>query len=257
MQRDFYLTLPSNTDGETNKTNSYRVNLPIQFSLQGEWEVALSEISYPHSWSNVKNRENYFRLNGPKHRNHYYIPEKKYSSPDELVEALNHATSGDGVDISTLYEDITVKFYYKRAKNRIMVSVDKWGYSLELSKKLQYILGYDASVVITGEHYDSINYSEHPPDLTGGFTSLFVYCDLIAPQIVGNVNAQVVRVVNIEAKEFGQNVDMQYSNPHYVPVLKKDFSSIEIDIKDDRGQLVPFEFGKVCVKLHFRRTIRG
>jgi hypothetical protein len=250
---DFYLTLPSNAGGDENKTNSYRVNLPKNISLEGEWEVALAEISYPYSWSTIKLRENYFKLNGPKHRNFYYIPEKSYSSAHELVDALNKAKAGDGMKLSSYEKDISVKFYYKESKNRIMVAVKQRGYTIELSKKLQYILGYNAAQIVAGVHSDTVNYAQHPPDLTGGFTSLFVYCDLIAPQIVGNVNAQVLRMINIEKRQFGENVDMQYMNYNYVPVLKKDFSSVEIDIKDDSGNLVPFEFGKVYVKLHFRR----
>lgn len=49
---DFYLTLPSNTAPE-NKTSTFTVRLPTKLELQGKWEVALSEIQYPHSWNNI------------------------------------------------------------------------------------------------------------------------------------------------------------------------------------------------------------
>ena len=43
--------------------------------------------------------------------------------------------------------------------------------------------------------------------------------------------------------------------PQYVPVSKKEFNTVEIDIRDDTGRPVPFEFGKVITTLHFRSKI--
>ena len=53
----FYLHLPSNSslDKFTNNTlTEYRVGLPQTVSLTEDWEVALTEIHYPHSWNNVQ-----------------------------------------------------------------------------------------------------------------------------------------------------------------------------------------------------------
>ena len=127
------------------------------------------------------------------------------------------------------------------------------GVRCELSPRLQYILGFDSTIVLNGEQDEFVRIAEHPPDLRAGFTSMFVYCNLIKPQVVGDASAQVIRVVNIKNAEFGENIEKEFTNPHYVPLLSKDFSSVEINIKDDRGNLVAFEYGKVIVKLHFRR----
>ena len=43
-----------------------------------------------------------------------------------------------------------------------------------------------------------------------------------------------------------------YATPQYVPVSRKEFNTVEIDIRDDTGRPVPFEFGKVVATLHFR-----
>ena len=48
----FYLHLPSNSSLDkfpNNTLTEYRVGLPQTISLTGEWEVALTEIHYPHS----------------------------------------------------------------------------------------------------------------------------------------------------------------------------------------------------------------
>ena len=49
----FYFTLPSNSSDATftaNKPQSYRVQLARPLVLEGRWEVALTEIQYPHNW---------------------------------------------------------------------------------------------------------------------------------------------------------------------------------------------------------------
>ena len=62
----FYLHLPSNSSLDkfpNNTLTEYRVCLPQTVSLTGDWEVALTEIHYPHSWNNVQeNFENRFYL---------------------------------------------------------------------------------------------------------------------------------------------------------------------------------------------------
>ena len=48
----FYLALPSNASLDVfpdNKTTEYRVKLPQPFELDGNWEVGLYSISYPHT----------------------------------------------------------------------------------------------------------------------------------------------------------------------------------------------------------------
>ena len=53
----FYPHLPSDSRLDTfldNTLTEYRVGLPQTITLEGEWEVALTEIHYPHSWNNIE-----------------------------------------------------------------------------------------------------------------------------------------------------------------------------------------------------------
>ena len=53
----FYLHLSSNSSLDTFSNNTLtecHVGLPQTVSLTGYWEVALTEIHYPHSWNNVE-----------------------------------------------------------------------------------------------------------------------------------------------------------------------------------------------------------
>lgn len=49
---EFFITLLSNTSSE-NKTGDFIVHLPGTIELEGNWEVALTDIIYPRSWMNL------------------------------------------------------------------------------------------------------------------------------------------------------------------------------------------------------------
>ena len=51
----------------------------------------------------------------------------------------------------------------------------------------------------------------------------------------------------------GSTILNRFDNVQYVTLVCKDFGTIEIDIRDDTGTLVPYERGKVTATLHFRR----
>ena len=52
--------------------------------------------------------------------------------------------------------------------------------------------------------------------------------------------------------QYNEYIHVIYDNPHYIPVLKSNFETIEIDIRSDTGESVLFNTGKVFIKLHFR-----
>ena len=70
---------------------------------------------------------------------------------------------------------------------------------------------------------------------------------------MGDIKAPLLRVVDA-AENFGDTIHRLYMTPQYVPVSKKEFNTVEIDIRDDTGRPVAFEFGKVITTLHFRRS---
>jgi len=97
----------------------------------------------------------------------------------------------------------------------------------------------------------SLYTAERVCDLQRGFYSLFVYCDLVEPTVLGDAKVPLLRTVNITGKE-NLTISRIYQNVQYVPVHRKQFDTIELDIRDDTGRKVPFERGKVVITLHFR-----
>ncbi|KAL3076961.1 hypothetical protein niasHT_031218 [Heterodera trifolii] len=56
----FYIVLPSNTNVEGNRTNSFRTRLPRKLQFNSEWEVGLAVIVYPHSWPSIGTAQQQF-----------------------------------------------------------------------------------------------------------------------------------------------------------------------------------------------------
>lgn len=59
----FYVTLPSNASlnvFKNNTSSSFREDLAQYLHLDGAWEVAVTEISYPYTWFNLPNDMAYF-----------------------------------------------------------------------------------------------------------------------------------------------------------------------------------------------------
>ena len=68
-----------------------------------------------------------------------------------------------------------------------------------------------------------------------GFNSLYVYCDAPEAIPVGDIKGPLLRVVDA-AGNFGDLIHRLYTTPQYVPVSRKEFNTVEIDIMDDTGR---------------------
>ena len=264
---DFYITLPSNTNpGDT--TANFSIFPPQKINLPGKWEVALVEIQYPHSWNNIYGNksktqaDNWIDVNYGKNENiTVFVPPGYYATIHELLDAIHY-----GKEMTSESQKLPLKHNVPE-KTAVVLEKYRWDFSflydptlkrvkaklspkikmLKLCPKIQYMLGFDSPDIIEDQQLAKFNH-----DLRVGFYSLFIYCNLVEPQVVGNITAPLLRNVHIEGK-FGDIVEKIYQTPHYVPVIQKEIDRIEIDIKDDNNQSVPFQFGKSVVKLHFRK----
>ncbi len=278
--KDFYVTLTSNTISEKkgNTTSRFSVYLPTKLNLQGVWEVALVEIQYPHSWKNIFGRrdhgfaDNWINVIFANHQTGtIYVPTGYYDTIFDLLAAIEYGKERyidkeiekhsekirnedfDDVEEAFHTDEIKTGFIIKfdQTLQRVICNRDPEKIkSLEFSNKLQYMLGFENAGI-----YEETETAKYIHDLRGGFYSLFVYCSLVEPQIVGDVTAPLLRNVHIEGRH-GEIVEKIFTTPHYVPVNSKEVDRIEIDIKDDNNQSVPFQFGKTVVKLHFRKKKR-
>ena len=88
------------------------------------------------------------------------------------------------------------------------------------------------------------------------FDTIYVYTDVVESSIVGDSLVPLLRYLPVRGGH-GATVSERFTNVHYVPLLRKEFGTKEVDIRDDTGRRVPFEYGRVTVTLHFRRRRTG
>jgi len=81
--------------------------------------------------------------------------------------------------------------------------------------------------------------------------SVYVYCDLVEHVPVGDSKAPLLRIVNRMSE---RGVHETFNPPLYIPLQKKCFDTVEINLMTDSGLAVPFRFGKSFVVLKFRRA---
>ena len=116
-----------------------------------------------------------------------------------------------------------------------------------LSKRLSDILGF----VKTGPFALGDRKLEYPADIEDGTHNLYVYCDLIEPVDMGNAKVPLLRIVPIQK---GPIVTTSYNQVFYYPVypvMRNIFAAVEINIKVDTGEIIPFVGGKSLLTLHF------
>jgi hypothetical protein len=255
MTDQFFITLPSNVHEDSSASN-FHVNLPQRIKLDGEWEVGLAEIIYPNSWYHVK-QNNYikFELTGRFVAKIGLVP-GYYTNIQEFLEMLNRILRD-----SLLSEVKNVQFSLEKNSGKIsFIITDSNINQIELTPDIAELMGFNSIVI-----YEFYNMDE----LIGGATitaenkavnfefyieAIYVYCDIVEKQMVGNVMAPLLRIVEVQ----GHHMDIickTYDSPHFVPILIKDISSIEINIKNDINQLIDFRYGKVIIKLQFRRKV--
>ena len=87
---------------------------------------------------------------------------------------------------------------------------------------------------------------------TGIFQNIYINSDLIQTQFVGNVRANVLRILAPVQKK-GEVETFSFDPIFYFPLRIIKFNTVEINITSDTGQLVPFDGGVVVVVLHLRR----
>jgi hypothetical protein len=145
--------------------------------------------------------------------------------------------------------DYFSRFVYDDFTKKVTAEMDPKT-KLWMSSPLSSILGFEGRQSFNGdEAYDSPNVV----DINRGFYSMYIYCDVLEWVAVGDIVAPLLRVVNIEGK-YGDVIHRVYDAPIYVPLQKKAFDTIEVNIMTDTGIVVPFYAGKVLATLHFRRS---
>ena len=259
----FTIELVSNASGELfpdNTLSSFTNFLPEQVNLEGQWELAISEISYPSMYQNIT--EEYFKFFDeklPKSTSNYNIKSGLYTSITDIVEAMNTLIRERNNHHETC---ITVKVSRRSQKVVFIPANDTSGLAF-CSTDLGHIFGNNA-----GNQFGVLMKRKGPrePQFVYDIVrihSLTIYSDLVEYSIVGDTKAPLLRcfpfISKLKGGEIittGQYMNYQtFSNLQFRPLLKNSFHSMHIDLRHTSGEKIPFvSVGITRLVLMFRKV---
>ena len=185
MATQFYLTLPSNSSMAyfpNNTVANFRVKLAETIDLPGQWEVALVGLHYPHTWPTIKKgvqQTFLYNLGAGLKDETAILKEVYYPSLEQLIKALNASMSKEA--------QAKIKFSYNPSSRKVTVDV-KRGATIWFTGDIAAVLGFAQDCFI-----EKKTSSPYTADINGGFSSLYVYTDIVDPQFVGDVKVPVYK----------------------------------------------------------------
>lgn len=258
MTKDFYITLISNSSLDyypENKTNSFTAQLPHYITLDGAWSVAVVEIQYPFTLFNVTKNNNRIVLRDDENKQYdLEITPGYYSDLPEIIKAINKKikpiTSNDSfIEFDKATQRIKVN---KRSESENNAVSRANLISVNFENRLAMQLGFSPEANVLGYRL-----SPHATNIGLGIPELMVvYCDIIDGQILGDKFCKMLRVINTantKNMDFAQFCHKEFNPAHYLNLQSKKFETISLDIRDTSGQPMPFQYGTLTVKLHFKQ----
>ena len=226
-----YLHVPSNSSLDkfpNNTLKEYHVGLPQTVSFTGDWEVALTKIHYPHGWNNVQgNFGNRFFLRNQELSGVWealIIPPGHYSSIEDILSRMKGLIE----NVKRFNDDVT--FSYDTFTRKVTVQLQN---NEELFfGNIGYLLGFSLEEIIS-----NTSTAKRQVDLEYGFQDLFIYYDIIQSQYVGDALAPLLRIVPVEGK-VGERESKSFLRPQCLPVSRKQFETVKVDIKTDTGESI-------------------
>ena len=240
----FYLTLPSDSSSKyypENTTACFKTKLNARIELDGEYEVGLAQLIYPHSWFNFNN------INGK-----FSVTFVRDTDSLEIVSVFSSATF---INEETMVRVLSgwielpyIIFTWNQWTRKIHLVISEDYGVFHMSLALADLLGFDAF-----RGYGSGDFAaDRTFDMHINLRMLYLYSDIVSYSFVGDTRAPLLRVCDVQGT-YGQMIQTTFTHPYYVPLARTSFESIEININNELGKPIPFEFGKAVVTLHFRR----
>ena len=243
----FTIELVSNASAQLfpdNILSSFTNFLPEQLNLDGQWEVAISEISYPSKYQNVtEGKFMFFNKKLSKSSEFYYLEPGLYPSITDIIEARNIL-----IQERHNHSESCIKVKVSRRTQKVEIYLENEGSGLAFfSTDLRHIFGLNVGnefgVMLRGK-------GPHKPEFAYDIVrihSFMIYTDLIEYKIVGDTKAPLLRCFPFISKlksgdiiTTGQYMNYQtFSNLQFRPLLKNSFHSIHIDLRDTSDEKYP------------------
>ena len=172
-----------------NTLSSFTIFLPEQVNLDGQWEVAISEIFYPTMYQKVtEGKFMFYDEKLSKTTEAYYLEPGLYSSIIDIVEPMNTIIQERNNHRDTC---ITIKVSRVTQKVKVYLAIEESSLAI-FSTDLGHIFGdvkNDLGILMSGKG---------PHELTFAYDivriySLMIYTDIVEYNFVGDTKAPLLR----------------------------------------------------------------
>lgn len=243
---------------EDNKTSSFTVLLPQKITLNGRWCVALSEIHYNYNFFNVTSDNNKIRLKKSSKNEGNMISKELnliisvqpgyYRNISQVISVIND-------ELTKITESEENVFSFNEVNGRTQFTsgvLEQHGITeIHLDERLCMQLGFHP-----GDNIMNQTISPHAANIHFGIADqMLIYTDIIEPTFIGHEKAYVLKIVNTQPRSltFGDACYKEFHKMHYMPLQKREFETISVDIRDYNGNFMPFLHGVLTLKLHFMK----
>ena len=275
---EFTIDLLSNASMDVfdwNTMASFRNQLSQPIHLQGEWQVALTSLSFPSNINNVNSGEIVVYKNSTTNPNESInrsgqlrkIRTGIYNSWEDLVSEIVRIAKLKQFDRK--FDMITQKLVLTFGENE--------GLSFQ-DDEIPSILGFKGTPDPAHSGFVHIGYKTNfekgapntpnrhfgifAVDITCGSQLIFVYLDIIEYQHVGDSRAPILKIIESERRLRNGSLNTvapihhkNYTNLDYKRLLSNNIQSIKVELRSETGKLIPFTgIGKVVISLKFQRT---
>jgi len=222
------------------------MKLAKRIQLDGEYDVALTDIIYPNKWMNFYGDMRIIICEHQLKTHDYKFEWRYFEKVQALLKCLNEYLQKLNIKTSFEYDEQIRKIVIITNLDLIYGEV---GYkAIRMSDDLKDYLGFDDN----GPEKVVRHVAEKIFDLNASMHLMYIYSNIVSYSLVGDTKVPLLRVCDMSREE-GTESCITFTNPQYIPVARRDFDTIEINIDNELGQPMPFVFGKSVITLDFRR----
>lgn len=221
----------------------------------GHWRVVSEELVNPSKWANALDVTFSIEYAPQIKMDHIWnvlYEYKRINTNDDLCKAVGTWLNYCFVGVSMNPDDLMVL----KVKPGII--------RLQFLAGLNTLLGFSHvyySFGIDDDDRTRTITADFSPSLNKGIPALYIYSSVCEPINVGGALVPLLRSVWFQSShnklKEGEMINHVIEHPMYIPVAATTINSIEINIRTDSGDFVPFQDGAITsLTLHFKKWNR-
>jgi hypothetical protein len=168
----------------------------------------------------------------------------------------NTAKGFDYVDQTNMIDiKMTKTLEYMLGLTKLVLHPEVLKYQKTAPKRNQtawdYICEYLAAHSATSTDVDNTHtlcYGKYLTDITNGLTTIFIYCDEVAPAVVGDTHSRLLTCVHVQKGNLTSGELVTYTPPPFTTrLIKSKIEKMHITLRDTEYNLIQFSAGTVNI----------